>query len=318
MALSNSTIGITHLAYRLPADRLSLDEAAQRGLLASDASFLRDIGFEHCFVEEDRSAHEEMIVECGRELLARSELPRDEVGWLFRCSGLPNEIRLHINDDVLAQFRYPVVHSQQRLDLQRASGMALSQQGCSGLLSGLYLAGELLRGNGPHAVMCLAGDVLPTGSHREILYNVMSDAAGAVLVEKDARKNRILHFEQRAMPYYWDTPLHTTELLASYFPMAQRVIHVALDAAGLAPEDIAWVVPHNVSMRSWTILAELIGIPSSRIWTDNIARVGHTISCDHIINLFDMEEQGVLRSGDVLLLFTFGFGATWTCLLIEH
>lgn len=313
-----STIGITHMAYRLPERRLSLDEAAQRGLLSSEASFLRDIGFEHCFVEEDRRAHEEMIVDCGLELLSRSELPRDEVGWLFRCSGLPNEAPGRRKDDLLAQFRYPVVHSQQRLDLQRASGMALSQQGCSGLLSSLYLARQLLQGDGVGAVMCLAGDILPPGGTREILYNVMSDAAGAVLIEKYAAKNRILHFEQHSMPYYWDAPRHTTEMLASYFPLAQRVMLGALRAAGLDPGDVAWVVPHNVSVRSWTILAELIGIPSTRIWTDNVARIGHTISCDHIINLSDMEQQGVLRSGDLLLLFTFGFGATWTCLLIEH
>lgn len=313
-----STIGITHLAYRLPDRRLSLEDAAQRGLFASEASFLRDIGFEYCFVEDDPVVHDDMIVDCGQDLLTRSALPRHEVGWLFRCSGLPNELPLPRKGDMLAQFRYPVGRSQQRLDLQRASGMALSQQGCSGLLSSLHIANQLLRADGADAVMCLAGDVFPRGGTREILYNVMSDAAGAVLVQKNAAKNRIVHFEQHTMPYYWDTPQHTTEMLASYFPLAQRVILGTLDAAGVAPGDLAWVVPHNVSLRSWIILSELVGVPSTRIWTDNIARVGHTISCDHIINLSDMEQQGVLRSGDLLLLFTFGFGATWTCLLIEH
>lgn len=315
-----TTIGLAHMAYRLPTGRMTLDEAASRDLLTSEASFLKEIGFGQCFVEDEPGAHEDMIVDCGREVLDQSQLPGSEIGWLFRCSGLPSELpsvsRRH--DPLLDRFRYPVVRSQERLRLHRASGMALSQQGCSGLLSGLFIAQQLLQGDSAGAVLLLAGDVIPPGSRREILYNVMSDAAGAVLVEKHARKNRILHFVQQAMPYYWDAPLHTTEMLASYFPMAQRVILRTLEEAGFAAEDVDWVVPHNVSRRSWTILADLVGISADRVWSDNIARVGHTISCDHIINLCDMERAGVVRTGDLILLFTFGFGATWTCLLIEH
>ena len=316
-----TTIGLTEMAYRLPAGRLSLDDAARRDLLTSDAAFLRDIGFGHCFVEDDPATHEDMIVECGREVLDRSEVPVTEVGWLFRCSGLPGELPVTAHrrhDAVLDRFRYPAVQSQERLRLHRASAMALSQQGCSGLLSGLFIAHKLLQGDSAGAVLLLAGDVIPPGGRREILYNVMSDAAGAVLVEKHARKNRIIHFVQQAMPYYWDTPLHTTEMLASYFPMAQRVILRTLEEAGFTAANVDWVVPHNVSLRSWTILADLVGIPAERVWTGNIARVGHTVSCDHIINLCDMEREGALRAGDLILLFTFGFGATWTCLLIQH
>lgn len=313
-------VGLTYMSYRLPHERLAVDEAACRGLLHSGAPFLRDVGFGHCFIESDRSVFEEMVAECGEDLLTASGLPREDVRWLFRCSGLSNELAADRCDDdpVLAQFRYPVGSCQDRLDLHRASSIAISQQGCSGLLSSIHLAQRLLQDDETSAVMCLAGDCLPAGSRREILFNLMSDAAGAVLVERNARKNRILHFVQHTMPYYWDTPRRTTEMLASYFPLAQRLIRRALNEAGLHMDDVAWIVPHNVSLRSWSILADLLGVCPSRVWADNIARIGHTISCDHIINLYDMEQQGFLRSGDVLLLFTFGFGATWTCLLIEH
>jgi len=46
--------------------------------------------------------------------------------------------------------------------------------------------------------------------------------------------------------------------------------------------------------------------------------VGHTVSCDHIINLVDMEGAGALHDGDHLLLFTFGFGASWSAMVIQH
>jgi 3-oxoacyl-[acyl-carrier-protein] synthase III len=150
------------------------------------------------------------------------------------------------------------------------------------------------------------------------MYNVMSDAAAAVLVERDSPRNQLITLHQLSQPSYWDSPRNERELIASYFPMAQRAICGAVEQAGLRLSDLRWIVPSNVSLRSWTILAELLGVPPDLVWSKNIARVGHTVSCDHVINLADMEREGALQSGDYLLLFTFGFGASWTSMILRH
>jgi 3-oxoacyl-[acyl-carrier-protein] synthase III len=31
-----------------------------------------------------------------------------------------------------------------------------------------------------------------------------------------------------------------------------------------------------------------------------------------------MEEQGALKKDDLLVLFTFGFGANWSCMILQH
>jgi 3-oxoacyl-[acyl-carrier-protein] synthase III len=36
------------------------------------------------------------------------------------------------------------------------------------------------------------------------------------------------------------------------------------------------------------------------------------------MNLSDMADENAMAPGDLLLLFTFGFGASWSCLLLEH
>jgi len=51
--------------------------------------------------------------------------------------------------------------------------------------------------------------------------------------------------------------------------------------------------------------------------TNNIARTGHTVSCDHIINLVDMEKAGLLNSGDYLVLFGLGGAAVVLALAID-
>jgi 3-oxoacyl-[acyl-carrier-protein] synthase-3 len=82
--------------------------------------------------------------------------------------------------------------------------------------------------------------------------------------------------------------------------------------------DVDWIIPHNVSLRSWEILLGLIGCPREKLYSDNIGRVGHTIAADNFINLRDATDAGVIHQGDRLLLFTFGYGLNWSCMILEH
>jgi 3-oxoacyl-[acyl-carrier-protein] synthase III len=109
-----------------------------------------------------------------------------------------------------------------------------------------------------------------------------------------------------------------TEIVAAYFPTARTVIREALTSAGLRGEDIALILPHNVSLRSWEILLQLTGLRQDQLYDRNIPAKAHVISGDNFINLKDAEDQGRVQPGDRLLLFNFGFGASWATLLIEH
>ncbi|HYO45867.1 MAG TPA: 3-oxoacyl-[acyl-carrier-protein] synthase III C-terminal domain-containing protein, partial [Gemmatimonadota bacterium] len=66
------------------------------------------------------------------------------------------------------------------------------------------------------------------------------------------------------------------------------------------------------------ILLGLLGLPREKLFSDNIARVGHTIASDNLLNLRDLLDSGRVRNGDRLLLFTFGFGLHWSCMVVEH
>jgi 3-oxoacyl-[acyl-carrier-protein] synthase-3 len=87
--------------------------------------------------------------------------------------------------------------------------------------------------------------------------------------------------------------------------------------AGWKPEDVDWILPHNVSATSWDILFRLAALPNARLYRDNIARIGHTLAGDNFINLRDALDGGVVTAGDKLLLFSYGYGAHWTGLALE-
>ena len=56
------------------------------------------------------------------------------------------------------------------------------------------------------------------------------------------------------------------EIVASYFPTARHVIGRTIREAGWSAADVDWVIPHNVSRRSWEILMGLVAFPRARLW----------------------------------------------------
>ena len=311
------SIGISHLAYRLPGGPIRLEDLESRGRLASPASLLREFGFDRCYAVEDEVPLESLAAACAREVLERSRLRADDFEALCTYSATMPAADQKV-PDALAPFRYPSARLHHDLDLGDVPLLSFGQRGCCGLPAMIDTAARLLQGSDKRAALCVAHDCLPPGSRREIMYNVISDAAGAIILERDAARNRLVGFHQRIQTCYWDTVRFEQELMAAYFPMAQRVIEECLRRSNLTAGRVAWFVPANVSLRSWTILADMLSVPLERIWLRNVPRLGHTISCDHVINLADMEAEGALAAGDYLLLFTFGFGASWSCLVLQH
>ena len=91
----------------------------------------------------------------------------------------------------------------------------------------------------------------------------------------------------------------------------------AVRASGLKVEEIDLLIPHNLNIKSWEILAQIVGIPFERVYTANIARIGHVVASDNIINYVDSIEQGRVARGNKIALFVMGFGAHWSCTILE-
>jgi len=219
---------------------------------------------------------------------------------------------------ILSSFRYPSGWLQDELEFDRARVLAVAQQGCASLFSALSIARNALVAEPTmqHA-LCVGVDVLPSGSPREILYNVISDAACGVVVSRGSRRNRWIGYHQLSKGYYWDTPRREKEILAAYFPTARLAIAEALDWAAMRPADVDVVLPSGIQPGSWQILLDLAGIPQDRLYRSAVS-FGHSIVADNFFLLDEAGRNGRLTAGQRLLLFTYGFGSSWCCLLLEH
>jgi len=322
------TIGIAGVTYRLPSIARTLDDLDARGALRSAPAVLAGFGFERAWVAESETALELAMGAVG-DLLAETDADPDEIGVILYAGALTSSSTLATDSssdgaalhlpDVMDLFKYPVSRIQAEFGLTRATAVGVDQQACASLFSAIRIGRDMLVAEPElRAVLCVAADRFPTHAPREMIYNVVSDAACAALLRKDWRGNRILACGHVTKGALWDASEMENEIIAAYFPTARTVIRETLERAGLSIDDIDWIVPHNVSLRSWEILLGLLDFPREKLFAENIARVGHTIASDNLLNLRDLLDSGRVREGERLLLFTFGYGLHWSCMVVER
>ena len=309
-------VGISAIEYVLGSNPVSVEELEARGLLDSPAARLREFGFSCARLSPESSYA--LASAATNQLLGATGVDRASIDALFYAGATPSCHAVETLDPMSA-FNYPVAQLQYELELSQARAFGVSQVGCLGLMASVALARDfLLSHNNASRALCVSSDVLPVGCKREMIYNLVSDGACAVLLEKGCERNRILAYRQITKGYYWDSIARKNEITAAYFPTARNIVRDTLADAALDALQISCILPHNVSLRSWEILLGLIQIDRERLFADNISKIAHVIAADNWINLRDAIAIGRLSHGDKLLLFTFGFGANWACMVLEH
>jgi 3-oxoacyl-[acyl-carrier-protein] synthase-3 len=318
--------GIEAIAEYLPPHVASVCELADRGLLRGSAETLSAFGFETVHLACDET-NLDMAIAATESLLEENEIDRDEIGMVLYAAALNSsstlgsangESVLHL-DNVHDLFKYPASVLQTELDLTNASVVGINQVGCVSIFAALRMARAVIAAEDDlNAVLCVSADKFPSGHRRDLAYNLVSDGACAALVRRGGTRNRIVECAQVTKGALWDSEEIENEIIAAYFPTAAALVERTLAKAGMKMDDIALVIPHNVSMRSWEILGRLIKCPADRIYTDNISKVGHTIASDNLLNLRRATEEGRVKKGDHLMLFTFGYGSNWACMIVEH
>jgi len=90
----------------------------------------------------------------------------------------------------------------------------------------------------------------------------------------------------------------------------------ALDACGLAPSDIACVIPHQANIRIIEAVSDRLDLPLEKFYI-NLDRFGNTSAAAVVIALDEANRNRRIHPGDKLLLVAFGGGLTYAASVIE-
>lgn len=316
--------GIGGISYVFPAATQSVQELGGNDQLESSPTTLESFGFANVHVGIEESPYQ-LAREAVAKLISEQSVDPGSVGLLI-YGGTPGVMAFSPAGDAATgaagfcttdRFKYPSARLQYDLGLSRAWTFGVDQLACTTLLAATRIARSLCITEGIERAICVSSEFFPLYAGREAIFNCTSDAACAVLVERDASANRLVCATTVTKGYYWDTDARRDEVVASYFPTARHVARLTVEQAGWRPADVDWIIPHNVSMRSWEILSGLLRLPNAQLWSSNIARHGHTLAGDNFINYRDAMDAGAIEKGQKVLMFSYGFGAHWTGVAVE-
>jgi len=94
------------------------------------------------------------------------------------------------------------------------------------------------------------------------------------------------------------------------------VLTEALDKAGLSPEAIDWVVPHQANSRILDATAKKLGIPVEKIVV-TVDQHANTSAASVPLALDVARRDGRIKAGDLIMLEAMGGGFTWGASLIR-
>ena len=88
------------------------------------------------------------------------------------------------------------------------------------------------------------------------------------------------------------------------------------EAAGLALDDLNWIIPHQANIRIIDTAVRKLGIPPERCLS-NISKVGNTSAASVPILTDELFRSGNLRDGDIIAMCSFGAGLTSAACVIR-
>ncbi|MCI7004302.1 MAG: 3-oxoacyl-ACP synthase, partial [Akkermansia muciniphila] len=89
-----------------------------------------------------------------------------------------------------------------------------------------------------------------------------------------------------------------------------------INRTGIAPENVALVIPHQANLRIINAVTARIGIPPERVFV-NLQKYGNTSGAACAIALDEAVRSGRAKKGDIVLMVTFGAGLTWSSAAIR-
>jgi len=232
---------------------------------------------------------------------------------------------------------------QGKLGARNAGAFDLSA-GCAGFSYALAIADGFIRTGMMRTLLVIAAETLTkvtdwTDRSTCVLFG---DAAGAAVVSATEEDKGILGSFLGAAGEYSDPYLlglpaggsrmpathETVEGRLHYLKMQGREVFKlgvrmmpeagfkALESAGLTPQDVDLLIPHQANIRIIDVVGEKLGIPKEKVYV-NVDRYGNTSSATVAVALDEVRREGMVKDGGIILMVTFGSGMTYAGTVIK-
>jgi 3-oxoacyl-[acyl-carrier-protein] synthase-3 len=210
---------------------------------------------------------------------------------------------------------------------------------CSGFMYALGIADKFIRSGQARKALVIGAETLSrmmdwTDRSTCVLFG---DGAGAVVLEAseepgiittlmhaDGAYKHLLYNPVGVSAGFKDDPHHGNlvkmagnEVFRVAVRTLERLVDETLDAAGMTPEQVDWLIPHQANLRIIQATAKRLSLPMERVVV-TVDRHGNTSSGSVPLALDELIRTGQVQRGQNLLLEAFGGGFTWASALIRY
>lgn len=303
----------------LPRTRVSNAELAER-VDTSDEWIVERTGIRFRHIAEADETTATLGADAARAALAAAGIDASEVDLIVLATATPDQT-------------FPASATKVQAALEIADCVAFDVAAvCSGFLYALQVADSMIRAGAHRTALVIGAETFSRLLDWEDRTTcvLFGDGAGAIVLRAeeqapdDARGILAtrLHADGRHNGLlYVDGGVSTTgtvgklrmkgrEVFRHAVTNLANVMGESLEAAGLGPEHVDWVVPHQANARILDATAKKLGLAPEKVIV-TVDRHANTSAASVPLALDTAVRDGRIKRGDLLVLEAMGGGFTW-------
>ncbi len=330
----SKSVVVRSMGACLPERRLSNDELASQMHVDTTDEWIRShtgIGWRHLAAPGQTAS--DLAAAAAREAMQRAGADPASIELIVLSTTTPDFIGCPSTACLV----------QNKIGASNAMAFDIAAA-CSGYVYGMTIAKSMMLNGLARRALVVSSEVLScftdwTDRNTCVLFG---DGAGATLLELDSGTDRgILNTRLRADGSGWEyivtrdgggahpysrgdmarrappaIEMKGKKVYAFAVKALPEMIQGLVEEAGITLDDVKWIVPHQANGRIIQAAASQMGIPETRFFM-NLEQRANTSSASVPIALYELEAQGGLAPGDLVLIVGFGSGLTHAGALIR-
>ncbi|WP_291985386.1 beta-ketoacyl-ACP synthase III [Candidatus Accumulibacter sp. ACC007] len=314
---------ITGIGSFLPGPPVSNDDLASRGIDTSDEWIVSRTGIKSRHLAANGESASDLALEASRRALLAAGLDAADLDLIIVATSTPDFI-----------FPSTACLLQGKLGNRGATAFDI-QAVCSGFVYGLTVAEKFIRSGSHRRALVVGAEVFSRildWSDRGTCV-LFGDGAGAVVLEASDKPGILAtalhadgaHHGILSVPgsicggKVTGDPFLRMDGQA-VFKFAVRVLAEVADeccrAAGIAPSEIDWLIPHQANVRILEATAKRVKMPMDKVVV-TVDRHGNTSAASVPLALDEAVRDGRIKAGQKIMLEGVGGGFTWGAVLLE-
>jgi 3-oxoacyl-[acyl-carrier-protein] synthase-3 len=296
----------------------------------SDEWIITRTGIKERRIASSEEATSDMVIKASKEALKNAGINAQDIDLIIVATVTPDNL-----------FPSTACWVQKALGIKKIPALDISAA-CPGFLYALILAESLILNGTNKRVLVAGAEMLSKITNWEDRSTcvLFGDGAGAAILEESKDDSGILSSYWAAegtlgdlliqpaggsrMPATYETvekKLHTVHMKGNevFKHAVKKMGEAALKAlskAGLTGEDIDIFIPHQANIRIIEATCERLKIPIEKVYI-NIHKYGNVSAATIPIALDELNREGKLKKGNIVLMDSFGAGFTWAAVVIK-